>query len=185
MLHKGKNIKSWKSTDGKVANATGRFRSVSREDKPVRPASFVSLTSQLTKKMLFSWKFPVEVCKWNNENQISIYTLSDMEALSGLENPIICLVLHFSSLCICPGLLLETDAWAASTQGWHALFVLMFLWLLTNNKLLKMVLIGFRDRDPEGQVSITPSYAGLTIKSTSNQGNQCLKQFYEHLWHFS
>lgn len=96
-----------------------------------------------------------------------------MEALSVLvkKNPIICLVVHFSSLCLCPGSLLETDTWAVSIQGWHALFLLMFLWLLTNNKLLKMVLVAFRDRDLEGQVSVTPSYIGLTIKSTSNQGS--------------
>lgn len=78
--------------------------------------------------MLFSWKFPVEVCKWNNENRICIYILNHMEAQSVLvkKNPIICLVLHFSSLCMCPRSLLETDAWAVSTQGWHALFLLMF-----------------------------------------------------------
>lgn len=156
-----------------MANATGRFRSVSREDRPARLASFVSLTSWLTKKMLFSWKFPVDVCKWNNENQICLYTFNHMEALSVLvkKNPIICLVLHFSSLCLCPGSLLETDAWAPSTRGWHAQVLLMILWLLTNNKMLKMLLIGFRDRDPEGQVSITPNYTGCTIKSTSNQGS--------------
>lgn len=64
--------------------------------------------------MLFRWKFPVEVCKWNNEHQICIYTLNHIEALRALvkKNPIIFLVLHFSSLCICPGSLLETDAWA-------------------------------------------------------------------------
>jgi len=30
----------------------------------------------------------------------------------------------------------------------------------------EMVLLGFRDRELEGQVSTTPSYSGLTIKST-------------------
>lgn len=29
--------------------------------------------------MLFSWKFPADVSKWNNETQNRIYTLSHME----------------------------------------------------------------------------------------------------------
>lgn len=62
-----------------MAQATGSFRSVSSEDKPARSASFVSLTSWLSKKMLFVWKFPGEVSKCNNETHISIYTLSHME----------------------------------------------------------------------------------------------------------
>lgn len=122
-----------------MGNTTGSFRSVSREDKPARSASFVSLTSWLSKKMLFSWKFPREVSKWNNETQISVYTLSHMEVgrvSCGRKKNIICFVLRFS-LCICPGPLLETDAWAACTRGWRALLVLVFLWLLTDNKLLQ------------------------------------------------
>lgn len=176
MQHKGKKINppklNWKSTDGKMANARGSSRSVSREDRPARLVSFVSLTSWLTKNMLFRWKFPVEICKWNNENQICIYTLNHMEALRVLVKKNTHYLFGFTFLLpvYLPWVTAGDNAWAVSTQGWHALF-LIFLWLMTNNKLLKMLLIGFRDRDPEGQVSITPSYIGLTIKSTSNQSS--------------
>lgn len=61
-----------------------------------------------------------------------------MEGCPGEEKKanIICFVLHFS-LCICPGPLLETEGQAVCTWGWRALLILMFLWLLTNNKLLQ------------------------------------------------
>lgn len=60
--------------------------------------------------------------------------------------------------------------------------LLMFLWLLTNNKLLKMVLTGFRDRSRRSQlhpVALDMLLNQLAIKA------QCLKQLHEHLWHSS
>lgn len=151
-----------------MGNTTGSFRSVSREDKPARSASFVSLTSWLSKKMLFSWKFPREVSKWNNETQISVYTLSHMEVGRvswGRKKTLFALSYvspHASALGHCwrqtPGLrapgagvLCSSLCSCDSSQ-------------ITN--CCKYGVVGFRDRHPEGQVSITPSYSGLTIKST-------------------
>lgn len=129
MLHKEK--KKLKKNHGKKVKATGSSKSVSRKVKPARSASFLSLTSWLSKKMLFSWEFPGEISKWNNETQNRNYTWSHMEvervSCERKKKHIIRFVLDFF-----PGPVLETDVWVVCTWGWRALLVLMLLRLLTN-----------------------------------------------------
>lgn len=165
MLHRNKTKKSWKSNDVKVANAVGSFRSVSREDKPARSASFVSLTSWLSKNMLFSWKFPGDVSKGNNEKQIIVYTLSHMEVerVSGGRKNHYFICLTFLPMCL-PRATFGDRGMGCVRLGLCSAHP-YGPWLLTNNKLLqKWCKIGFRDRDPEGQVPLTPSHSELTIK---------------------